>query len=378
MATVIASLGLLLVLVAGPTPRADAVSVVGLEVHSNITYYVPDTATVNGNKLDLYVPVVPGKQTLPLLIWSSGSAWLSDNGRVVPQDVLDFFTARGYAVAGVSVRSSFQDNFPGQLHDVRAAIRYLRTHAADYNLDPTRFAIMGNSSGGWVSAIAGTTSDMAQVPGEVNVGGVSSAVQVAVPFFPPTDFLQMDPWFAEPENCVGRTPPPPWGFVPGLCSAIQHDRPLSPLPLPWIPLATASPESLLVRCTDAGGNLLGIQTCPNETRAANPITYVEGDEVPMLILHGTVDSLVPHGQSELLYEALTQAGNEATFISVIGGWHLVSGAPTPFGGPMIGAEEFTVFRTNRGGQEELTDEPSPTWENVEHFIHVALSRARGG
>jgi acetyl esterase/lipase len=369
---------LVLLLLLGPTPRAGAVRVVGVEVHSNITYYVPDTPTVNGNKLDLYVPVVPGKQTLPLLIWSSGSAWLSDNGRVVPQDVLDFFTARGYAVAGVSVRSSFQDNFPGQLHDVRAAIRWLRGHAADYNLDPTRFAIMGNSSGGWVAAIAGTTSDMAQVPGESDVGGVSSAVQVAVPFFPPTDFLEMDPWFEVPENCTGRIPPPPWGFVPGLCSAIQHDRPLNPLPPPWIPIATASPESLLVRCTDAGGNLLGIQSCPTETQAANPISYVEGDEIPMLILHGTVDSLVPHGQSELLYAALGQAGNEAVFISVIGGWHLVSGNPTPFGGPMIGAEEFTVFRTNRGGQEKVTDEPAPTWENVEHFIHVALSRARGG
>lgn len=77
---------------------------------------------------------------------------------------------------------------------------------------------MGNSSGGWVSAIAGTTSDMTLVPGEsaVDVGGVSSAVQVAVPFFPPTDFLEMDPWFELPENCVGRVPPPPWGFVPGL------------------------------------------------------------------------------------------------------------------------------------------------------------------
>jgi acetyl esterase/lipase len=371
---VIVALAALLASVAGPTPRAGAVNVVDVEVHTNITYYEPDTPTVNGNKLDLYVPVVPGEQTLPLLIWSSGSAWLSDNGRVVPPDVLDFFTARGYAVAGVSVRSSAQDSFPGQLHDIRAAIRWLRMHAADHNLDTTRFAIMGNSSGGWVSAIAGTTSDVVQLPGEPVVAGVSSAVQVAVPFFPPTDFLQMDPWFAE--NCA--SPPPPWGFVPGLCSALQHDLPLSPLPPPWIPITTASPESLLVRCTDAAGNLLGIQTCPNETEAANPIAYVDGEEVPMLILHGTVDSLVPHGQSELLYEALKEAGNEVTFVSVTGAWHLVSGDPTPFGGPIIGAEDFTVFHANRGGQETVTDGPAPTWENVEHFIHVALSRARGG
>lgn len=98
----------------------------------------------------------------------------------------------------------------------------------------------------------------------------------------------------------------------------------------------------------------------------------------MLILHGTVDSLVPHGQSELLYEALRGADNDVTFVSVTGAWHIVSGAPTPFGGPIIGAEDFTVFRTNRGGREQVTDEPAPTWENIEHFIHVELSRARGG
>jgi acetyl esterase/lipase len=344
----------LLALVAGPTPRAEAVNVVGVDVHANIPYYVPDTPTVNGNKLDLYVPLVRGKQTLPLLIWSSGSAWLSDNGRVGAAPIAEIFNPYGYAVAGVSVRSSAQAKFPGQLHDIRAAIRWLREHAADYNLDPTRFAIMGNSSGGWVASIAGTTSDIAQLPGEPAVRGISSAVQAAVPFFPPTDFLQMDAWYvAHPE----------------VVSFIRHDAPLAPLAPPWS-FFNASPESLLVRCTDALGRLLGIQACPAETRAANPISYVDGDEVPMLILHGESDPLVPNGQSVLLYEALTGAGNDATFVSVPAAGHSVD--------QIIGADDFTVFRTNRGGQEEVSSEPAPTWENVEHFIHVALSRARGG
>jgi acetyl esterase/lipase len=155
-----------------------------------------------------------------------------------------------------------------------------------------------------------------------------------VPFFPPTDFLQMNAWYVD---------------HPEVTSFINHDAPFSP-------------ESLLVGCP--------IQTCPSSTQAANPITYVEGDEVPMLILHGESDPLVPNGQSVLLYEALTGAGNGATFISVPAAGHSVD--------QIIGAEDFTVFRTNRGGQEQVTTEPAPTWENVEHFIHVALSRARGG
>jgi acetyl esterase/lipase len=337
-----------------PTSRADAVHVTGVDVHSDITYYLPDTPTVNGNKLDLYVPVVSGKRKLPLVIWSSGSAWLSDNGRAGAAAIADVFNAQGYAVAGVSVRSSAQTAFPGQLHDIRAAIRWLRDHAAEYGLDPKQFAIMGNSSGGWVASIAGTTSDVAQLPGEPATGGTSSAVQVAVPFFPPTDFLQMDAWYVQ---------------HPTVPSFIRHDAPLAPLPPPWN-FFNASPESLLVRCTDAAGNLLGIQSCPAETQAANPISYVEGDEVSMLILHGESDPLVPNGQSVLLYEALTGAGNEATFVSVPAAGHSVD--------QIVGATDFTVFQTNKGGREKVTKKPPPTWENIEHFIQVALSRALGG
>jgi acetyl esterase/lipase len=347
----VVAVGLVLASAGGTTQRADANSVIGVEVHPDITYYVPDTPTVNGNKLDLYVPVTPGNRKVPLLIWSSGSAWLSDNGRVGAAPIAEVFNPWGYAVAGVSVRSSAQAKFPGQLHDIRAAIRWLRDHAADYRLDPTRFAIMGNSSGGWVTSIAGATSDVAHLPGEPATRGTSSAVQAAVPFFPPTDFLQMDAWYVE---------------HPEVVSFLRHDAPLAPLAPPWI-FPSASPESLLVRCTDSSGNLLGIQSCPAQTQAANPISYVEGDEIPMLVLHGESDPLVPNGQSVLLYEALTGAGNEATFVSVPAAGHSVD--------QIIGAEEFTVFQTNRGGKETIsTTKPAPTWENIEHFIRVALRR----
>ena len=347
VAGVVAVVLLLLALVAGPTPRAGATDVLGVDVHTDITYYVPDTPTVNGNKLDLYVPIVRSNQKLPVLIWSSGSAWLSDNGRVGAAPIAAVFNPYGYAVAGVSVRSSAQAKFPGQLHDIRAAIRWLREHASDYGLDPKRFAIMGNSSGGWVASIAGTTSDVAQLPGEPDVGGTSSAVQAAVPFFPPTDFQQMDAWYVD---------------HPEVPSFIRHDAPLAPLAPPWN-FFNASPESLLVRCTDSSGNLLGIQSCPAETQAANPISYVDGDEVPMLIHHGESDPLVPNGQSVLLYKALTGGGNAATFVSVPAAGHSVD--------QIIGADQFTVFETIRG-KERIGTKPAPTWENVETFIRVAL------
>jgi acetyl esterase/lipase len=349
--------------VALTTSEAEAAPVLDVDVHTNIAYGPAVPPFTLGNLLDLYVPDMPGNARRPLVIWTEGCAWFCDNGKEGAAAIANIFNQEGYAVAGVSVRASFQAPFPAQLHDVRAAIRWLRDHADDYNLDPNRFAIMGNSSGGWVSAIAGTTSDIAQLPGEPATGGTSSAVQAAVPFFPPTEFLEMNQWYVD---------------NPGVFSFFDHDAPLAPLPPPpftWFPPA-ASPESLLIGCLDLPTfSLLGIQTCPAQTQAANPISYVEGREVPMLLLHGDNDGLVPHGQSELLYEALADAGNEVTFISVAGAGHSVSD-PTFFS-PIIGAQNYTTFHTNRGGHETISDHPAPTWEDIEHFIHVSLNRGRG-
>jgi len=357
---VIAVLALLLLLV-GPTPRADANPPFDLEVVTGINYNGSP-----GPALDLYVPDFPGNRKLPLVIWSNGCAWLApDCGRSGADGIAGVFNPQGYAVAGVGLRSSSEARFPGQLYDIRSAIRWLREHADDYNLNPKRFAIMGFSSGGWTSAIAGATSDERRLPGEPSTNGVSSAVQAAVGFSSPTDFRQMDQWYVD---------------NPTVLSFIVHNAPLTPLSPPWIgfgPGANSSPESLLVRCTNMTGQLLGIQTCPNETEAANPITYVEGSEVPMLLLHGFMDPLVPHGQSELLYDALAEAGNEVTFISVDAAGHNVNGPPGPIGSAIIGAEGFTAYHTNRGGHETIKNKPAPTWETIERFIHVALSRARG-
>jgi acetyl esterase/lipase len=322
---------------AATTQPAVAVEVRGVEVITDIAYTDPVPATTIGNLLDLYIPQVPGDQQLPLLIWTSGSAWFSDNGKAGAAAIAEQFTPRGYAVAGVSVRSSFQVKFPGQLFDIRAAVRWLRSHAEEYDIDPDRIAIMGNSSGGWVSAIAATTSDILQFGGEPDVGGVSSAVQASVPFFPPTAFLRMDQQTLEQKETYGLP------FLP----VIVHDAPFSP-------------ESNLIGCP--------IQTCPEATEAANPITYVNGLEPPIDVFHGTFDPLVPPGQSEALYEALRAAGSEASFTLVDGAGHSVD--------DIIGAEGFTVRNVNPGGQERVDRVPAPTWDAVELFLHVAFSRAR--
>ena len=288
-----------------------------------------------------------GNAKLPLVIWHSGSAWFSnaakDSGNAVA--IADEFTARGYAVATISIRSSIDARFPAQGYDVRAAVRWLRENAANYGIDPNRFAFMGNSSGGWAAAFAATTSDIMELPGEEGVDGTSSAVQVAVPFFPPTDFLSMDT-FAEENG------------LPNTSFAYPHDSP-------------TSPEGFLIDCPGETFPvvLLSIQDCPEETEEADPTSYISGEEIPIWVLHGLADPLLPFNQSELVYDATTAEGNEARFTLVPSAGHSVD--------DIIDAEAATTWTTNRGGHEKVIDGAGPSWDDIEQFLHVNLSRARG-
>lgn len=314
-----------------PIHSAEASPVRNYTLIKDIAYTVPSPANTKGNLLDLYIPEKPGKNKLPLVIWSSGSAWFSDSGKDgVPTEMISYFTEKGYVVAGVSVRSSSQAKFPGQLHDIRAAIRWLRDNADKYNIDSNRFAISGNSSGGWVASIAATTSNIWEVEGETNVQ-TSSAVQASVPFFPPTNFLMMD----VQQRQQGGT------FF------ITHDAP-------------NSPESSLIGKP--------IQDFPELTMKANPITYIDSNMPEMHIFHGGSDPLLAYGQSELLYHAMAEAGNEVSFTFVPSAGHSVD--------QIINANDYTVQRTNAGGQEQVLEDHGPSWEDIERFINTALNKSR--
>ncbi len=129
---------------------------------------------------------------------------MADTGKRSAETIAAQFNPLGYAVAGVSIRSSSQVKFPGQLHDIKAAIRWLRANAEKYNLDPNRIGIMGDSSGAWTAAMAALTGDAAEMEGSVGTMGFSSAVQAAVAFYPPSDFLSMDGWAVR--RCIPAEP----------------------------------------------------------------------------------------------------------------------------------------------------------------------------
>ncbi len=309
------------------------------EVLENIPYAEPEPVGSRGHLLDLYLPETNGSALRPLLIVTGGSAWLGENGKDYAAELAPFFTAAGYVVAGVSIRASWNATFPAQVHDIKAAIRWLRTNAADFGIDPDRIGIMGTSSGGWAATMAGVTRDVAELEGDVGVTGVSSRVDAVVDLYGPTDFLQMDQHMID---CAGFNE----RFGLGNC----HNDP-------------SSPESRLVGCA--------IQSCVDAVRSANPISYVDSGAPPILIAHGQADRLVPHHQSKLLYAALREACAEAVFYSVPEVGH-DSGIVAP---DVPGAD---TSRTDRCRERHLAGQQGerPSLQNIEKFLHVALSRAR--
>jgi acetyl esterase/lipase len=247
-----------------PRPRPTLPE--GVKVERDLAYVADGHAR---QRLDLYLPE-KASGPLPVIVWVHGGAWQAgskDNCPAAP------FAARGYAVASVNYRLSQHARFPAQIEDCKAAVRWLRAHAKQYNLDPDHVGVWGASAGGHLVALLGTTGGVKELVGAGGNADQSSRVQAVVDWFGPTDLTKMGG---------------------------SHDRP-------------DSPEA----------RLLGGPVGEDKGRAAraNPITYVTKDAAPFLILHGDRDPTVPFGQSELLEAALRKAGVEVTLVPVKGAGH---------------------------------------------------------
>lgn len=238
--------------------------------HANLVYA---KAGDHELKLDLYLP--PNASRPPLVVWVHGGGWRAGSKDNMPGG---FLLARGYAVASISYRFSNVAQFPAQIEDCKAAIRWLRAHASRYGYDASRIGVWGASAGGHLVALLGTSGGVKDLETQHAHLDQSSRVQAVVDYFGPTDFTQMSKF-------------------PG---KIDHDAP-------------NSPEALLI-----GGP---VQQNKDKTARANPITYVTPDDPPFLIVHGDQDPLVPLNQSELLEAALRKAGVPVQLVVIKGGGH---------------------------------------------------------
>ncbi|MDB6148799.1 MAG: peptidase prolyl oligopeptidase active site domain protein [Chthoniobacter sp.] len=231
-------------------------------------------------RLDLYLPAKA--ENAPLLIWIHGGGWEGGSKENCPAVGL---VGQGYTVASLNYRLSQHAPFPAQIEDCKAAVRWLRAHAAEYGYNPACIGAWGASAGGHLVAMLGVTGEMKEFDVGENLEQ-SSAVKCVINWFGPADFLRF-------KELVGK----------------ERDR----------------PGSLLARFF---GGPFSEKT--ELARRASPVTWVTKTAAPMLILHGTKDALVPLSQSEVLAERLTAAGVEVTL-------EVLEGAP--HGGPEFSTAE---------------------------------------
>lgn len=227
--------------------------------------------TVRDLKMDIIYPEDKEK-TYPCIVWICGGAWLTMD-RSAHLAYLSDLARSGFTVASVEYRTTNEAIYPAPLTDVKAAIRYLRAHSKRYNIDTERFGVMGESAGGYLTAMAALVTDPAYDVGEYTE--YSSKVQAACPWYPPTDV-----------------------------SCIPYESAAD---------AAASPESLLL-----GKNAM---IHKDEAIKICPVTYVTKEAPPFMIMHGTMDCTVPFIQGEMLHDKLEEAGCDVKLIAIEGADH---------------------------------------------------------
>jgi acetyl esterase/lipase len=236
-------------------------------------------------RMDLQIPITNGQ--VPVVLYIHGGAFMfgSRLRGAVSEPIRTSLLRRGLAAASVEYRLSGEARFPACLHDVTAAVRWLRRFGPALGLRSDAVGAWGESAGAHLAVFLGLNSTDPALNGNLGFAEAAAEVQAVVAWYPPTRFLTMD------------TDAP-------ADAAMSHDAP-------------NSPESLLV-----GGP---IQENPEAAAFASPISHVGPNAAPMLLVHGLEDRLVPYPQSVALQRALEAVGAEARLISVPGAGHVFEG-----------------------------------------------------
>jgi len=223
--------------------------------------------------LDLYLPKNAAKP-VPGLILLHGGGWESGRRKHCLYYCLHF-PQRGYATATISYRLSDEAEFPAPVQDVKCAVRWMRANAATYGIDPNRIALVGGSAGGHLAMMAAYTSDLPKFEGNGGHANASSRVQAVVNLYGPSDLT--------------------------------------------------TPQA---READAVRKFIGAAywRAPERYAEASPLAYVTPDDPPTLILHGTVDEMVPIQQSDALAARLAECGVPVVYDRIEGWPHMMDAA----------------------------------------------------
>ncbi len=249
----------------------------GLLVGEQIKPLTVEYAKVAGKslKLDFYQPDDHSKSR-PLIVWVHGGAWRAGNRKSVPiKELLN----KGFAIASVDYRLTPVAPYPANVHDIKAAIRFLRAHTAKYRIDDEQISVAGVSAGGHLAALVGLTNGSAEHEGAVgDFLKVSSEVQAVVSFYGASDLLSI--------------------------------------------LGQSTPHGLSVRVPALNLLLGGPPTEKLElARLASPLHQLDSTDPRVLLIHGDQDPQMPYQQSKDLHAACLKLEIPCELVTVKGGKH---------------------------------------------------------
>ncbi len=233
-------------------------------------------------KLDIGQP--EGKGPFPVILFFHGGGWQQGDKPHMHRWIRQFVSL-GYVGVSVGYRFAPQYKWPSQVQDAKAAVRYLRAHAEELNIDPTRVGVMGESAGGYLALMVGVASPNDGLEGDSGNSGFSSNVQAVVSYFSATDFT-----------------------LPGL--------PLTPeLEAEMQKYYKKSLKEVRAEFTGASG--------PDDLilKKISVLPYVDKDDPPVMMFHGDSDPFVSLEHPRRLQNALQKANVPSELIIVKAGGH---------------------------------------------------------
>jgi len=240
--------------------------------------------------LDLYLPK-KGFPPYPAIVFIHGGGWHGGTKNSQVDRQASYLADKGIVCVSIDYRLADEAKFPAAIEDCKAAVRWVRANAKKYNIDPDKIAAAGNSAGGHLATLLGTSGGVKELEGTGGNPEYSSRVNMVISLFGPTDFNEL----------------------------VKHSRNREVVPS----FLGGTPEEI-----------------PEQYKLASSVTHVDGSDPPFLIFHGTDDPVVPLEQSLKLKELLEKVGVPVKMYTIEGQKHGYNDRPPYFYSNLARIEEF--------------------------------------
>jgi len=225
--------------------------------------------------LDIYIPDEPIISPAPAVVWIHGGGWRT-GGKSLGRDDILMLVEHGFTLVSIEYRLSSEAVFPAAVEDSKCAVRWLRAHAEQYNIDPERIGVWGSSAGGHLSLMVACVDESTGMEGSGGWSNFSSQVQAACSSWGVSNMVIAAEPFEQDNDHLSAIVQ----FLGGLPSEI-----------------------------------------PEVYEIASPVTHASQDDPPILLVHGDMDALVSFRQSQIMYQAYLELGLEADLLVVNGAGH---------------------------------------------------------